>query len=258
MKTKRFTLDKWFLTKAFVPSFMLFSFLAVSAQEYPAEDIENLEVVTGSKWKVETDLNVYSQLWVDRDYVVASINPFFVGSTYIMTATDDRDYAKDGLASFTLKSAADVYIGHSQGIKTKPNWFNAEYDKCPGGEEEGGDFNIITDNSETLWFWKKTFEAGSTVSVGKNGGNRAMYVIILKPAGSTLVNNPTLADEIKVLGNTIVSPVTGTFTVYSVSGAIVLNVENVDRIDAELPAGIYALQFTGVDGSRASKKFMIQ
>jgi hypothetical protein len=239
--------------------FMFSCSLALSAQHYPASDIENLTATTGKAWKVETGFGYGSVLFIDRAYFASTLNKFFEGATHIRPANDDRSYAKDDLASFTVKSAADVYIGHSQGIKNKPNWYGVEYDDC-GPTNEFGDFNVVSDNNEVYWFRKKSFPAGSTVTVGKNGdGTRSMYFIIVKPAGSsTRVNNPALANEIKIMDGTISAPLKGNFAIYNATGSVVMNAENVDKVDANLNTGIYILQFAGEDGSRASKKFVIK
>lgn len=261
MKTKNsfFLQNKMSLVKSAFCSFMLLGSLSMSAQTYPAADIADLTVLGhATPWSVQTNLQVGNKLFEDRTYVVESVNSFFLGSTWIRTANDARTYVGSGdLTTFVAKSAIVVYVGHSQGVTAKPDWFST-WEECPRGDNN--DFNMTSNGgAETYWFWKKSFNAGSTVELGQNASTkRSMYIVIVKAGTAAGIKNVNSLEFVTVSGKSIISTQTGNFKVYNLTGSLLLSKLNVNRIDTNLSTGLYILQFTGEDGLTSSKKIVIK
>lgn len=149
----------------------------------PPLEITELKYVASVKaadWQVRENLQVGDVVYVDRTAVFGNIPEFYLGSTWISTATDSRAFNTVGetLASFKVNRTTDVYIARNQGTGTTIEEWLAGWEEMPRGSN---DENYISVNTDKFWMYKKTFPAGSTVEVGRNGNTgRSPYFIILK------------------------------------------------------------------------------
>lgn len=75
---------------------------------------------------------------------------------------------------------------------------------------------------------------------------------------TTAIYSPEIFDCITVKGKTISSSKIGSIKVFNTSGALVFQQKNILSINTNLPSGIYALQFVGIDGSHTLKKIIIK
>jgi len=82
---------------------------------------------------------------------------------------------------------------------------------------------------------------------------------IVKKRISTGINSSVInSDFIIVRGKTISSKKIGSFNIFNMSGALVLQQKNVSSINTNLSSGIYALQFIGIDGGSMFEKIIIK
>lgn len=136
--------------------------------------------VNADPWQVKENLQTGDLVYVDRTVVFGQIPDFYVGATWISTATNSRAFNVVGetLASFKVNRATDVYIARNQGTGTTIEEWLAGWEEMPRGSN---DENYISVGTDKFWMYKKTFPAGSTVEVGRNGNTgRSPYFIILK------------------------------------------------------------------------------
>lgn len=155
---------------------------ALEAPRPPLEitELKYVATVNAAEWQVKENLQVGDVVYVDRTAVFGKIPEFYLGSTWISTATDSRSFNTVGatLASFKVNRTTDVYIARNQGTGTTIEEWLAGWEEMPRGSN---DENYIGINTDKFWMYKKTFPAGSTVEVGRNGHtSRSPYFIILK------------------------------------------------------------------------------
>ncbi len=140
-------------------------------------------------WSIQANLQNGNVSYGDRTTVFSSIAPSVAGKYWIRPAQDSKAYTGTTLVSFTVSSASDVYVAHNDAITTKPSWLSTWTDT-------GAD---IAGNGVTYSLYKKTFTAGSTVSLGNNGHTSyAQYIVIVAPvskvSGLTVNDSANAAD----------------------------------------------------------------
>jgi exo-poly-alpha-galacturonosidase len=151
--------------------------------------ITNLSVkdsANSADWSIQSNLQVGNLQYGDRTFSLTAVPTSVAGNEWIRTANDSKAYTTDPLVTFTVTSNVDVYVAHNDSIGTKPSWMSGWTDT---GE------NIVNNEStpRTFSLFKKSFTANSTVSLGNNGSTSSgMYIVIVKPAGSTSTPAPTL------------------------------------------------------------------
>jgi hypothetical protein len=136
-------------------------------------------------WSIRTNIQNDNQQYGDRTFTFTTMPTSVAGCDWIRTANDSKTYTGTTLVSFTVNSASDVYVAHNDLITAKPSWLS--------------DWTLTADdlvNNEatprTFSLYKKNFTAGSNVSLGNNGSTtEGMYVIIVKPVGSTATPTST-------------------------------------------------------------------
>lgn len=140
--------------------------------------ITNLDINDSNNaadWSILSNLQINDLVFGDRTYTFDTIPTTVLGCDWISTANDSRSYTGNTLATFKVNADSDVYIAHNDLITTKPSWMS---DYTDAGE------NITADDfSSTITrsLFKKSFNAGDTVSLGINGDtSRSMYVVIVK------------------------------------------------------------------------------
>jgi len=126
-------------------------------------------------WSIQKDIQPLTQQYGDRSYRIRKIPPYLIGSEWIRTANDSKNWTSDTLAIFTIEEDAHIFIAHRDDIPTKPAWLT--------GWTDTGD-NIINDEKTPRIYslYKKDFPAGSQVLLGPNGSdnNQGMYTVIVK------------------------------------------------------------------------------
>ena len=156
--------------------------------EEPEEPLAPLEItelkyvatVNAQEWQVKENLQVGDVVYVDRTSVFVQIPAYYLGFTWISTATNSRAFNTVGatLASFKVNRKTEVYIARNQGNGATIEEWLSDWEAMPRGDN---DENYIGVGTDKFWMYKKTFPAGSTVEVGRNGlTNRSPYFIILK------------------------------------------------------------------------------
>lgn len=154
--------------------------------------ITNLTVndnVSAANWSVQTNIQTGDTQYGDRTYTLTSVPASIVGSDWIRTANDSKTYTGTALASFKVTSAADVYVAHNDSITPKPSWLS-------GWTNTGEALKNNQNNTYSLY--KKTFNSGSTVSLGDNGNaSTAVYTIIVKASTGGPPIDPIIDEIIK-------------------------------------------------------------
>ncbi|WP_310225236.1 dockerin type I domain-containing protein [Paenibacillus qinlingensis] len=174
-------------------------------EEYPqiiSELVVNPTATGASTWSIMTNLQTGNLTYSDRAFKFNYVPQTVAGSNWIMTAANSKAYlGNDPLATYKVLVDADVYVAYDRRLTAKPQWF------LDAGYVATGEAFII---NETLPFdlYKKTYLAGSTVTLGKNGNSTNLqYIPVVKSrpvvgnaqaaitnplAGSTLAEKPTV------------------------------------------------------------------
>lgn len=137
-------------------------------------DLEVNDTDNAGYWSIKENLQAGDKQYGDRTYNFASVPSIVAGCTWIQTANGSKAYTGSPVATFKVNSNADVYVAHDTRITTKPSWLS-------GWTDTG--YDIVNDESNPVTFrlYKKSFAAGSTVSLGPNGAtNHGFYTVIVK------------------------------------------------------------------------------
>ncbi|MDS0528309.1 hypothetical protein NNC19_21720 [Clostridium sp. SHJSY1] len=127
-------------------------------------------------WSVQSKLKVGDIVYGDRTNTFTVIPSELLGSEWIRTACDSKNYTSD-LATFKTKSELSVYVGLDSRVTPVPSWLN-------GWTKTG---KTMTNNKDvTFNLYKKNFAANSTVTLGTNGDSTSTvnYTVIAKPNNS--------------------------------------------------------------------------
>ncbi len=134
-----------------------------------------------ANWKIGYNFGYGSKLFGDRDFTAVSVPATVAGAETIMTACDSKTYLSD-LASFTAGSDITVYTAvDSRVTGSLPSWLS--------GWTKTGEA-ITTSNDLTMELFKKTFTAGSKVTLGTNGGSTGCvnYIVLIKEYEPEVLN----------------------------------------------------------------------
>lgn len=264
MKTKTpfFILNKKSFIKTIICFISLLGTLTIHAQTetpYAVSDITEFTVLMDpTPWVIKTNMQVGDIIYVDRTHYISALPTFFVGSTWIQTAATARAYTGTGnLTTFKVNSPADVYVAHVQGITVKPAWLST-WTECPKGDNNDFCLKVLT-TGDICWFYKKSFPAGSTVELGQNGSTtRSPYTVIVKKNTINALNSPNSTPLLSVIEKSIYCLETGLFQIYDLSGTLVLQAKDVNKVNTNLSTGLYIVRFTGINGSSTSIKVSIK
>lgn len=155
----------------------------------PISDIQVFDTANIADWSVQSNLQTGQLTYGDRTTTFSSVAPGVAGQYWLRPAQDSKAFTGTTLVSFKVNTASDVYVAHNDAITTKPSWLSTWTDT---GTDVAG-------NGVTYSLYKKTFAAGSTVSLGNNGHTSfAQYVVIVKPvskiSGLTVNDTANAAD----------------------------------------------------------------
>ncbi|MGB9595777.1 MAG: hypothetical protein ACPL7B_05800 [Candidatus Poribacteria bacterium] len=170
---------------------LIFSFLFINSLLAQDLKVTNIEVASGKQYKLgDKGIDVGTVYYIDRSYVVNTIPKDLKGSTFIMTANDDKNSTGVEFLKFTVNTNVEVWLAHdSRGEKEKggipPEWLSEKngWVKHP---------DMIMDVSDTnmgfFVFWSKEFKKGQ-VMIGGNAdppasGQGSNYVVLIKPGKS--------------------------------------------------------------------------
>lgn len=168
--------------------------------------LQVFDTANAADWSVRTNLQPGDQQYGDRPFTITSIGGGLAGADWIRTANDSKEYTGTTLVSFKVAADAEVYVAHRDDLLYKPGWLSA----AQGWTDSGID--LVNSEPYTYSLFKKSFSAGSTVSLGKNGGNntKGMYTVLVRAAGSqpppaatrTPTRSPTPAAPTPTAGRT--------------------------------------------------------
>ncbi|MDP4182924.1 MAG: pectate lyase, partial [Bacillota bacterium] len=128
-------------------------------------------------WSIRTNPVTGSLLFGDRTLTIATLPSILTGAEWIRPANDSKAYTGSTLATFKVNVNTDVYIAFDDRVTTKPSWFT-------GWTDTGSDVKDNQSTQVTYSVFKKTFTAGTTVTLGPTGNSSfCQYVIFSKPQG---------------------------------------------------------------------------
>ncbi len=140
--------------------------------------IKNLAVndtKNASNWSIDDSgsFGTGSSLFGDRDITATSVPKNLIGAEIINTACDSKMYTND-LGTFTAGADITVYTAiDSRVVPILPEWL---------GNWEKTDETITSTGNLTFEVYKKNFNSGETVTLGKNGGtgDNTNYFVLAK------------------------------------------------------------------------------
>ncbi len=137
--------------------------------------ISNIAVASGRAYTDVEGLADGATAYIDRGFGYSGVPGHLVGSTYIMTANDDKESQGDGFLEFDVNQAVTVYVAHDDRYATKPGWLGSFADS-------GEDLTIDV----VFSLYKREFARGR-ISLGGNVDPaepeaNSMYTVIVVPA----------------------------------------------------------------------------
>ena len=145
-------------------------------------------------WAINNSFNYGSALFGDRDFTAVSVPSYLVGAEAIKTACDSKTVTSD-LGTFTAGSDITVYTAVDSRVTSSslPSWLSSW--------TKTGD-SIYTSNDLTMEIFKKTFPAGSQITLGTNGGSTSCvnYIVLVtenapEPMNGKLIKNLVVNDR---------------------------------------------------------------
>jgi PKD repeat protein len=133
--------------------------------------ISNLKVASSKTYQiVDNGLQKGAKAYVDRKYKYSTVPASLQGSTYIMTANNDKRAKAASFLSFVVNQDVTVYVAHDDRITTKPSWL--------GSFADTGDNLVTTDTPLSVFV--RNYPAG-TITLGGNKGSRgnSMYTVVI-------------------------------------------------------------------------------
>jgi hypothetical protein len=135
--------------------------------------MEVQDAANATDWAIRSNLRSGDRQYGDRAYVFTSIPASLQGSDWIQTANDSKRYTRTTLATFKVNADSHVYVAFNDRI-ARPAWLSSWTDT---GMDITNDERI----PKTFSLFKKSFPAGSTVSLGNNNNtSNGLYTIIVK------------------------------------------------------------------------------
>ncbi len=141
--------------------------------------ISNLVVndsANAADWSIQSNLQTGNLIYGDSGATFTAVASIVAGGDWIRTAADSKAYTGATLVTFTVNSAADVYVAHVDNITTKPSWLT-------GWSDTGAELANSEATPKRFSLFKKSFASGATVSLGNNGNNVTagrMYTVIVR------------------------------------------------------------------------------
>ncbi|MBN1541796.1 hypothetical protein JW992_06590 [candidate division KSB1 bacterium] len=118
-------------------------------------------------------------VYSDRDYVYTAIPSRLSQWSFLVTANDDKALTLEDFLTFFAAQPLDLVIGYDIRVATLPSWLQ-------GWQSTG---ETLTTDDTVFNLYEKSIEQG-WVTLGGNGQatSASMYVILLKPQSSTIVD----------------------------------------------------------------------
>jgi hypothetical protein len=131
-----------------------------------------------AKWSVQSWMDTGDKQYEDDAATFSALPANLYGATWIRTTNSNQ---RSPAATFTITTAADVYIGMDANIADKPQWLsNYEDTKTFIESAHAG--------SHKFKVFRKRFEAGATVTLANNGTltgkNALMYTVAAIPVSA--------------------------------------------------------------------------
>ncbi|MGG1519351.1 cohesin domain-containing protein [Paenibacillus oryzisoli] len=143
----------------------------------------NSKAAKADTWAIKTNLQPGDSVYTDRAFTFQQIPPKFRGSEWIIPSNDAKTFVGPELFSFKVVEDSDVYVAFDDRHSPRPAWLSEWH-------ATGEDFIIASPPILTFSLYKKSFPAGSTVSMGDNGNkSNLLYLTLVKeqsvPAAQT-------------------------------------------------------------------------
>jgi hypothetical protein len=123
-------------------------------------------------WSLQTNLQVGVPIYGDRTYTVATLPTALIGADWVRVANASKTLTTDPLVSFTVSTAATVYLAVDVRTGKRP-WMDASWSDTGTAltDDESG-------TARSFEVYGKAFPAG-TVTLGPNGANNDGYDIFV-------------------------------------------------------------------------------
>jgi len=126
-----------------------------------------------SHWIAQGNLREGVSMYGEEEVLISSVPGELKGADWIQPAMMSSRFRGGELACFVLKAAATVYVAHSDAIASKPSWL---------GEFSETGLCLVNCIGGRFTFYRKSFSAGETVSLGENGDPFGpMYLVAVLP-----------------------------------------------------------------------------
>jgi len=140
-------------------------------------------VASGEPYAVGQGLAAGELCYIDRTFTYSNIPASLVGSTYILTANDDKAFPGETFLTFSVDQDVKIYVAHDDRYGLKPLWLD---DFVDTGEE--------LETSTTHSLFVKDFPAGTVVLGGNvhpaEAETNNMYTVIIVGEGAPTVAPP--------------------------------------------------------------------
>lgn len=152
-------------------------------------DMKVLDEAYAAYWGIGENLADGNRLFGDRDVTYADLPAFAQGAEYILTSCDSK-FSSDDLAEFTAAADLTTYVALDSRVETLPAWLSG-WEKMKETCKNSGDVEFV--------FYRKSFAAGETVTLGTNGQSSycVNYTVMVQPdqpGDITLDGRTDLAD----------------------------------------------------------------
>jgi hypothetical protein len=156
-----------------VPPYGLTASIAKESSTASPDDtltLSDLNVATGKAYKIRSGLANGNTAYIDRSYTFQNVPATLAGTTYIMTANDDKSNSSSQFLSFKANRNVTVYVAHDNRLSSKPDWLKS-FSKTS--------LSLSTDVPMTIY--QKSYSAGRIYLGGNNGVQESsMYMIAIK------------------------------------------------------------------------------
>lgn len=186
---------------------------------------EKLKLYTQQDFTWNFNLDNGHQSNTDRDYTFQNLPEFLKGSTYIMTAMNDKGITPPReLYKMQCDNAITYYVGYDQRFSQLPNWLK-NWQNTQQTYNYGGNQSVVYKLEASP---NQVVVFGANKPSAQSSGN-AMYSIFMQPAMVNLNNNPMiLGGEVNVNGYILVSNIIPTHEINTpngLSGTTVISVK---------------------------------
>lgn len=145
----------------------------------PSTNVLNLTVDSSASgadsWEVKTNLQPGDLTYTDRAFRFETVPDSVVGSDWIMVSNNAKSFTGYPLSTFQVAADSDVYLAFDDRMTEKPVWLLSDW------TDTGEDITVTSPSIITYSLYHRSYEAGSTVTLGNNGNTvNVLYIPIIK------------------------------------------------------------------------------